>query len=114
MAAKVEQRSYEDAVAWLRDHGFDLIEAPGAQIRVFLKKYGCSAASQKTEDGGVKIFAYPGYMIGVEMSKRVNRDCQQFLTTTKTQGPAAAAHLKALQHFPEERKEALGFPSLYN
>ena len=52
MAAKVEQRTYEDAVSWLRDHGFDLIEAPGAQTRVFLKKYNCSAAIQKTDDGG--------------------------------------------------------------
>ena len=39
MATKVEERTYEDAVAWLRDHAFDLIEAPGTQNRVFLKKY---------------------------------------------------------------------------
>ena len=57
MSAKVEQKTYEDAVGWLRDHGFDLIEAPGAQTRVFLKKYNCSAAIQKTDDGGAKIFA---------------------------------------------------------
>jgi hypothetical protein len=44
MAAKVEEKTYEEAVQWLRDHGFDLIEAPGAQTRVFLKKYNCSAA----------------------------------------------------------------------
>src|ERR1700691_3501480 len=114
MTAKVEQRTYEDAVAWLRDHGFDLIEARGAQTRVFLKKYNCSAAIQKTEDGGVKIFAYPGYMIGSEISKLVNRGYQQFLKTTKTEVPATADHLKALQQFSEELKEALGLPSLYN
>ena len=39
MATKVEQRTYEEAVDWLREHGFDLIEAPGTQGRVFLKKY---------------------------------------------------------------------------
>src|SRR6202140_4285873 len=114
MAAKVEQRTYEDAVSWLRDHGFDLIEAPGAQTRVFMRKYNCSAAIQKTEDGGVKIFAYPGYMIGSEISKLVNRGYQQFLKTTKTEVPATADHLKALQQFSEELKEALGLPSLYN
>src|SRR5271165_4427126 len=114
MTAKVEQRTYEDAVAWLRDHGFDLIEAPGAQTRVFLKKYNCSAAIQKTEDGGVKIFAYPGYLIGSEISKLVNRGYQQFLKTTKTEVPATADHLKALQQFSEEMKEALALPSLYN
>jgi hypothetical protein len=96
MAMKVEQKTYEEAVAWLRDHGFDLIEAPGTQARVFLKKYTCSAAIQKTEDGGVKIFAYPGYLIGSEISKLVNRGYQQFLKTAKTEVPATADHLKAL------------------
>src|ERR1700724_2923180 len=114
MAAKVEQRTYEDAVAWLKDHGFDLIEAPGSQTRVFLKKYNCSAAIQKTDDGGAKIFAYPGYLIGGEISKLVNRGYQQFLKTSKTEIPATADHLKALQQFTEELKEALGLPTLYN
>ncbi len=110
MTAKVEERTYEDAVSWLREHGFDLIEAPGTQGRVFLRKYNCSAAIQKTDDGGVKIFAY----IGSEISKLVNRGYQQFLKTSKTEVPATADHLKALQQFSEEMKEALGLPSLYN
>lgn len=114
MAAKVEQRTYEDAVAWLRDHGFDLIEAPGTQSRVFLRKYNVSAAIQKTEDGGIKIFAYPGYLIGSEISKLVNRGYQQFLKTAKTEVPATADHLKALHEFAEELKIALALPSLYN
>jgi hypothetical protein len=114
MATKVEQRTYEDAVAWLREHGFDLIEAPGTEARVFLKKYNCSAAIQKNGDGGVKIFAYPGYLIGSEISKLVNRGYQQFLKTAKTEVPATADHLKALHQFAEELKEALALPSLYN
>ena len=114
MTTKVEQRTYEDAVAWLRDHGFDLIEAPGTQDRVFLKKYNCSAAIQKTEEGGVKIFAYPGYLVGSEISKLVNRGYQQFLKTAKTEVPATADHLKALHQFAEELKQALALPSLYN
>src|SRR3981081_3209469 len=114
MAAKVEDRTYEDAVSWLREHGFDLIEAPGTQGRVFLRKYNCSAAIQKTDDGGVKIFAYPGYLIGSEISKLVNRGYQQFLKTSKTEVPATADHLKALHSFAEELKVALGLPSLYN
>ena len=114
MATKVEERTYEDAVAWLREHGFDLIEAPGTQNRVFLKKYSCSAAIQKNEDGGVKIFAFPGYLISGEISKLINRGYQQFLKTAKTEVPATADHLKALHSFSEEVKEALGLPSLYN
>jgi len=114
MATTTERRNYEDVLNWLRDHGFDLIEAPGTQARVFLKKYNCSAAIQKNGDDGVKIFAYPGYLIGSEISKLVNRGYQQFLKTAKTEVPATADHLKALQKFTEELKEGLGLPSLYN
>jgi hypothetical protein len=114
MTAKIEQRTFEEATNWLREHGFDIIEAPGAQTRIFLRKYNVSAAIQKTDDGGAKIFAYPGYMIGNEISKLVNRGYQQFLKTTKTEVPATADHLKALQQFSEELKEALNLPSLYN
>jgi hypothetical protein len=114
MATKVEQRTYEEALNWLRDHGFDLIEPQGTPGRVFLKKYTCSAAIQKNGDDDVKIFAYPGYLIGSEISKLVNRGYQQFLKTAKTEVPATADHLKALQQFTEELKEGLGLPSLYN
>jgi|SRR5437868_695993 hypothetical protein len=114
MATKVEQRTFDDAVTWLRDHGFDLIEAPGTQNRVFLKKYNSSAAIEKTEDGGVKIFAYPGYLVSGEIAKLVNKGYQQFLKTSKTEVPATADQLKALHQFTEEFKEALGLPSLYN
>ena len=114
MSTKVEERTYDDAVLWLGEHGFDLIEAPGTQSRVFARKYNVSAAIQKTEDGGAKIFAYPGYLVGSEISKLVNKGYQQFLKTTKTEVPASADHLKALHQFSEELKEALGTPSLYN
>ncbi len=114
MTTKVEERTYEDAVQWLRDHGFDLIEAPGTQGRVFLKKYNVSAAIQKDGDDGVKIFAYPGYLISGEISKLINRGYQQVLKTSKTEVAATADHLKALQQFSEELKEALNLPSLYN
>src|SRR6059058_3082946 len=114
MSATVEQRSYEDALSWLREHGFDLIEAPGTQGRVFLRKYNVSAAIQKNGEDSVKIFAFPGYVIGSEISKLINRGYQQFLKTAKTEVPATADHLKALQQFTEELKEGLGLPSLYN
>jgi hypothetical protein len=114
MSTQIEQRTYDDAVNWLRDHGFDLIEAPGTQNRVFLKKHNVSAAIQKDENGDAKIFAYPGYLGGSEISKLVNRGYQQFLKTSKTEIPATADHLKALHQFSEEFKEAMGLPSLYN
>ena len=114
MPKTVEERTYEEALAWLRDHGFDTTDAPGTNARVFLRKYNVSAAIQKGNDDTVKIFAYPGYLIGSEISKLINRGYQQFLKTSKTEIPASADHLKALQSFSEELKVGLGLPSLYN
>ena len=74
----------------------------------------CRRLSRRRPDDGVKIFAYPGYLIGSEISKLINRGYQQFLKTSKTEVPATADHLKALQSFSEELKEGLGLPSLYN
>ena len=48
MPSKVEQKTFEDAVNYLREHGFDVLEAPGTSGRVFVKKYNVSAAIQKT------------------------------------------------------------------
>ena len=114
MATKVIERTYDEALSWLREHGFDLIEAPGTVGRVFLKKYNVSAAIQKDGEDGTKIFAYPGYLIGSEISKLINRGYQQFLKTSKTEIAATADHLKALQQFTEELKEGIQLPGLYN
>jgi len=114
MANKVARRTYEEVLNWLREHQFDVLEAPGTANRVFLKKYNCSAAIEKTDDDGVRIFACPGYLVGSEIAKLVNKGYQQFLKTTKTEIAATADHLKALHEFTEELKEAIGAPSLYN
>jgi len=113
MVKKVASRSFEDAVAWFRDHGFDVLEAPGAGSRVFLKKYHVSAAIERADDG-VRIFAYPGYLISGEISKLVDHGYQKILKTSKTEVPATADHLKALHEFAEELKEGIGAVSLYN
>jgi len=114
MGKKIAVKSYDDAIAWLREHGFDILEAPGTQNRVFLKKLNVSAALEKSADGGVKVFARPGYLVGGEIAKLVDRGYQKFLRTTKTEIPATADHLSAIHQFTEELKEATGSPSLYN
>jgi hypothetical protein len=114
MAKKQEQPTYEEAVNWLREHGFDILEAPGTQNRVFVKKYGCSAAIERAEDGGVRLFAKPGYLVGSEIARLIDKGYQKFLKTTKTEIPATADHLKALHEFSEELREATGQISLYN
>ena len=97
MVKTYEARNYEDAVQYLRDHGFDVLDAPATSNRVFLKKTNVSAAIEKdAKSGEVKVFARPGYLIGGEISKLVDRGYQKFLKTTKTEVPATADHLKAI------------------
>ena len=114
MAKKLSQKSYADAVSWFRDHGFDILEAPATSNRIFLKKYNVSAAVEQAPDGSAKIFAYPGNLVGGEISKLVDKGYQKFLKTSKLEIPATADHLKALHDFSEELKEGIGATSLYN
>ena len=114
MGKQLATRTYEEALAWLREHGFDLLEAPGTANRVFVKKLNCSAAIEKDEHDGVRIFAKPGYLVGGEISKLVDRGYQKFLKTSRTEVPATADHLQALHTFTEELREATGATSLYN
>jgi hypothetical protein len=114
MAKTIAPRTFDEAVNWLRSHDFELLEAPGTANRIFLKKYECSAAIEKTQDGGVRIFAYPGNLISGEIAKLVDRGYQKFLKTSKAEISATAEHLKALHSFSEELKEAIGATSLYN
>ncbi|MCU1283983.1 MAG: hypothetical protein JWO13_333 [Acidobacteriales bacterium] len=114
MSKTIKERSYEEAVTWLREHGFDVLEAPATPNRVFLKKYGCSAAIERAENGEVKLFAKPGYLIGSEISRLIDKGYQKFLKTTKSEIPATADHLKAIHQFAEELREGVGAISLYN
>jgi len=114
MVMKTERRNYDDAVLYLRDHGFDILEAPGAPNRVFLKKLNCSAAIERDGEGKVRLFAKPGYLMAGEISRLVDKGYQKFLKTSKSEVPATADHLKALHQFSEELREAVGGVSLYN
>jgi len=114
MPKKLKTKTYEEALDWFRANGFEVMEAPGTGGRVFLKKYNASAAIERAADGGVKIFAYPGYLVGGEIAKLVDHGNQKLLKTTKTQIAATADHLRALHQFAEELKEGTGGISLYN
>ncbi len=114
MSKNTEQKSYEDALGYLREHQFDVLEPAGVTNRVFLKKHGVSAAIERAGDGSTRLFAKPGYLLGGEIARLVDKGYQKFLKTTKTEIPATADHLQAIHAFSEELKEATGSISLYN
>jgi hypothetical protein len=109
------QKTFDESLVNLRNGGFDLLDAPGTTTgRVFLKKYGCSAAIERNDAGEPRIFAVPGILIGGEISKLIDKGYQKFLKTTKTERAATADDLRALHQFTEELKQATGVVSLYN
>ncbi len=114
MAKQEDFRTYEEAIARLRNNGFDILDAPGTSNRVFLKKYNCSAAIAKDAKGGVAIFAYPGPVLGGEIAKLIHKGYQQFFKTTKAEVPATADRLKDLAQFTNELKQAIGSTTLWN
>jgi hypothetical protein len=114
MANKQEAVTYDQALAWLREHQFDVLDAPGVSNRVFLKKHNVSAAIERADDGGIRLFAKPGYLVGGQIARLVDKGYQKFLKTTKTEIPATADQLRAIHTFSEELKEATGSISQYN
>jgi hypothetical protein len=56
----------------------------------------------------------PGWLLGGQIARLVDKGYQKFLKTPKLEIPATADHLRAIHEFSEELKEAAGATSLYN
>ncbi len=118
MAKKPPVRSFNDVLSTLGTQRFDVAPAqegarrtPGAfQVR----KYGCAAEIADAVDGGVMLLAKPGFLLGGEISRLLDRGYQKFLRTSRLEIPATAEHLRAIHDFSQELKEASGAISLYN
>jgi hypothetical protein len=118
MAKKTQQRSFNDVLSALGSQRFDVAPAhegakrtPGAfQVR----KYGCAAEIADAGDSTVLMLARPGYVLGGEISRLLDRGYQKFLKTSRIEIPATADHLRAIHEFSQELNEATGATSLYN
>lgn len=117
MARKTKQRTFDEATAWMREHGFQISTAGGDTI---VSKNGVSGKIAKNpkvtkhDPSEVHILEKPGFVLGGEVAKLIDRGYQKFLKTSKVELPATAEHLKTLHNFHEELREALGATSLYN
>ena len=61
-----------------------------------------------------EVLARPGWLLGGQIARLVDKGYQKFLKTPKMEIPATADHLRAIHEFSEELKEAAGATSLYN
>ena len=79
-----------------------------------VQKYGCAAEIAAASDGTVMVTKRPGWLLGGEIARLVDKGYQKFLKTPRLEIPATADHLRAIHEFSEELKEAAGGTSLYN
>jgi hypothetical protein len=118
MAKKTPPRTFTEALATLAGHQFDVSSArdgSGAASKAFqVRKYGCAAEIAPAPDGTMMVLARPGWLLGGQISRLLDRGYQKFLSTPRMEIPATADHLRALHEFAEELKQAAGATTLYN
>ncbi|HEX4154875.1 MAG TPA: hypothetical protein VHY48_04610 [Acidobacteriaceae bacterium] len=120
MAKTVKQRTFDEVLSMLGSERFDVAPAAEGANRAAgarrVSKYGCAAEVAPGPDKGepVRILAKPGWVLGGEISRLVDRGYQKFLKTSRLEVPATAEHLRSIHKFSEELKEATGALVLYN
>ncbi len=111
---KTVTRSFQDALKYLSDHGFQITPpAPGSGVTQ-VSKDQCVAAIEVGKDGSARVVGFPSCLIAGEPALLVDRGYQKFFKTSKLEVAATAERLQALHTFSEELKQALGYTSLYN
>jgi hypothetical protein len=118
MSRKTIAPSFDSMLASLRSAQFDVKDVPGVAGQVLVWKYGCAAIVAATagasKTAAVALVAKPGFVLGGEISRLLDRGNQKFLKTNKLEVPATADHLRAVHLFSEELKQVTGGISLYN
>ena len=115
MAIQLKRPNFEQLPGELRAHGFDVKDVPGVAGEILVTKNGCGVALKKAPDGKTScVTANPGFLLGGEISRVLDRGNQKFLKTSKLEVPATAAHLKAVHRFSEELRERAGEGNFYN
>jgi len=79
-----------------------------------VRKRGCAAVIAAAPDGTTMLLVRPGWLLGGQISRLLDRGYQKFLKTDKVEIPATADHLRAIHAFSEELTEDAGAESLYN
>src|SRR6266702_3892114 len=118
MAKKETPRTFNDVLSMLGSQRFDVAPAQEGAKRTpnafLVRKYGCAAEIAAAPDGSVQVLSRPGWLLGGEIARLLDRGYQKFLKTSKLEVPATADHLRAIHEFSEELKETIGSASLYN
>ena len=117
MVKKTKQRTFDEVLAELGNQRFDVAGAPEGANRTGARrvsKYGCSADIVTSDKGLAMMVTRPGWVLGGQISRLVDRGYQKFLKTSKLEIPATAEVLRAIHDFSQELDQATGEMELYN
>ena len=118
MAKKIPPPTFTVALATLAGSQFDVSAAKdgsgGGKKAFQVRKYGVAAEIAAAGDGKTLVLKRPGWLLGGEIARLVDKGYQKFLKTPKLEIPASADHLRAIHEFSEELKKAAGAENLYN
>ncbi len=118
MAKPIPPRTFAAALETLAGNQFDVSAARDGSrngSKAFqVRKYGVAADIAAAPDGTTLVLTRPGWLLGDQIARLVDKGYQKFLKTPKLEIPATADHLRAIHEFSEELKEAAGATSLYN
>jgi hypothetical protein len=117
MARKTARLSFDQAIEFLRTHGFAVSSfagTPGAQL---VSKYGAAAVLVAAHDdfaGPASFAEHPGILVRGQVARLLDRGYQKFIRTSQYELPATASQLHAIHQFSEELTQLTGGTSLYN
>jgi hypothetical protein len=111
---KNDTRSFENALQWLSDHGFQITNPASGSVYTVSKDQCVAQIELAKKDGSARVVSFPACLVAGEAALLVDRGFQKFFKTSKMEIAATAERLRTLHRFSEELKEALGYTSLYN
>ena len=118
MVKKSLKLTYDEMLAALGNQRFDVAgAAEGASRRpgaVRVSKHSCAAVIASGTATPVMMLQKPGWLLGGEISRLVDRGYQKFLKSSKLEIPATAEHLRAIHEFQQELDAITGERELYN
>ena len=116
MARKALKPTFDQILAKLRFHSFDVAPSSVVSGAMLVSKHGVGAVliPAPGADAATTFAVHPGVLVRGEVARLLDRGYQKFIKTSQYELPATAAQLQAIHEFSEELKLLIGDVTLYN
>lgn len=117
---QTQEKTFDGVLSTLGNERFDVAPAAGGAKGVSgarrVSKYGCAAeiAPGPGKGEATRVVTRAGWILNGEIARLTDHGYQKFLETSRLRIPATAEHLRCIQRFDQELRQATGAMSLYN